>query len=409
MFSAFRDGWDTLRTMPYRWIHAIVMSLLISLPGAAAMAQETSATAPPAQPTRTDDRLLAAARAGGEYLVRMTEADGQFIYSYDPQRDRPNVVSYNMLRHAGSIYSMCELYAVTRDAELLAAIERAIGYMKASIRPYQGREEQKVLLDRFVDIKLGGNGLGIIALAEYAKVTGSREDLELMRQLARWMVDSQSPAGEFTMHIVDFRTGKKDSHVSAYYPGEAILALLRLHDLDPDPKWLDSAEKAAEWLIEVRDKGVPVAKLPHDHWLLYGLNELHRKRPRDLWLNHAEKITTAMMDSQHGSDAPDPQWAGGWYVPARTTPTSTRVEGLLAATSLFRDHGRPEVARRTHEAALRGIDFFLRAQHHAADDFPNPARAAGGFGETLADDDVRIDYVQHAISALLAARRLEGR
>jgi hypothetical protein len=389
-----------------RWLSCFFGLLALDAGDAVVFADEERARAPATQPV-AEDRLLLAAQAAGEYLVRMTGDDGQFVYSYDPRRDRPNVMSYNMLRHAGSIYAMCELYAVTRDPQLLAAADRAIGFMKDRIRPLEGRDDQSVLLDRFEKIKLGGNALAIIALAQHAQVTGSREELDLMRKLARWIVDSQTPAGEFASHIINVRTREPDDHVSAYYPGEAILALLRLHAIDRDPRWLDSAEKAARWLIEVRDQGVPVEKLPHDHWLLYGLNELHRSRPRPLWLDHAEKLTTAMIREQHGDDAPDPAWVGGWYVPARTTPTSTRVEGLLAATALFRDHGRPEAARRAHAAAVRGIGFFLRAQHHASDNFPNPARAAGGFGETLTADDVRIDYVQHAISALLAARRLE--
>lgn len=385
----------------------IAMALLIGGLGCVACVGQVEVETGPADVAESGPDFLGPARAGGAYLVRMTEADGRFVYDYDPHRDRENVVAYNMLRHAGSIYAMCELYEVAPDPALRAAIARAIGFMKQRIRPYQQRPDQAVLLDRFEKIKLGGNALGILALVQHARITGERGDLEVMRQLARWMLSTQTPAGEFTPHIIDVETNKPDDHVSAYYPGEAILALLRLHDLDPDPAWLDAAERAARWLIEVRDRDRPIEDLPHDHWLLYGLNELHRKRPDALWLDHAAKLVEAILRTQHGADAPRPEWAGGWYVPARTTPTATRVEGLLAAAALFRDHDRAADAARAHAAALAGIAFFCRAQHQPDDGFPNWSRAQGGFGETLTEEDTRIDYVQHAISALLAAHRWE--
>ncbi|MGB6338068.1 MAG: hypothetical protein WBG96_20885 [Thermoanaerobaculia bacterium] len=69
--------------------------------------------------------LLAAATRAGEYLERAVAADGRFVYSYLPKTDREKE-SYNILRHAGTVYSMLELYAVTQRPELLAAARLAL-------------------------------------------------------------------------------------------------------------------------------------------------------------------------------------------------------------------------------------------------------------------------------------------
>jgi hypothetical protein len=55
--------------------------------------------------------------------------------------------------------------------------------------------------------------------------------------------------------------------------------------------------------------------------------------------------------------------------------------------------------------ALRlGVEFQLRTQLGGATaiHMPQPGRALGGFHEALDDYEVRIDYVQHNISSLLA-------
>jgi hypothetical protein len=78
--------------------------------------------------------LLNAAVQGGEYLKRMTNSDGSFIYEYHAEHD-VSADEYNILRHAGTTYSMLELYAVTEDVELLASAESAVGYLQAQVKP----------------------------------------------------------------------------------------------------------------------------------------------------------------------------------------------------------------------------------------------------------------------------------
>ena len=48
------------------------------------------------------ERLLKAARSGGEYLLRMQKSDGSFQYSYDALHDRFENATYNTLRHTGT-------------------------------------------------------------------------------------------------------------------------------------------------------------------------------------------------------------------------------------------------------------------------------------------------------------------
>ncbi len=365
------------------------------------------------------ESLLEAAREAGDYLARAVGTDGRFVYSYRPKTDQERS-KYNILRHAGTIYSMIELYQVTGDEELLATAERAVAFLGRAIEhcptgaEFGGSAQAACVIEKGF-VKLGGNALGIIALAKHAEVTDSDVLLPVIDRLGLWLLATQNDAGEFIAHKVDQKTGELDDHVSQYYPGEAVLALLRLSRLHgsrsrataKNDRWLDAAEKGARWLIETRDRDVSDHRLNHDHWLLYALNELHRRRPDPLYLKHAERITGAILRLQNRRP-PYPDWLGTYYNPPRSTPTATRSEGLAAAYLLARDFGRQEPAARLLEGLKLGVRFQLKTQFRPESVLylPDPRRTLGGFRRGLDNYEIRIDYVQHNISALLLLRRI---
>ena len=351
----------------------------------------------------TPELLLESARLGGDYLTRSVEADGRFVYAYRPKTDDvPD--KYNIVRHAGTIFSMMELYEVTGDPQLLAATERAIGYLQRAIRPCSGSASAAKCVMEDGYVKLGSNALAIVALAKHAAVTGSSAHRELIDQLGLWLLLTQSEAGEFRIHKQSLSTGKRESFTSQYYPGEAVLGLLRG---GREPRWLEAAAKGARWLIEVRDRGIASDRLNHDHWLLYALDDLQRAQPDPIYLVHASRITAAILGSQN-HHPPYLDWLGSYYRPPRSTPTATRSEGLTAAYRMQRDFGSAESAKEILAAIELGIRFQLQTQFRPESVLylPNPRRALGGFHRSLTNFEIRNDYVQHNISSLLALRRI---
>ncbi|MEM7585505.1 MAG: hypothetical protein AAF560_19095 [Acidobacteriota bacterium] len=352
----------------------------------------------------TPELLLETAVEGGAYLTRAVGTDGRFAYSYLPKTDEVRN-RYNILRHAGTIFSMMELYEVVQEPELLAAAERAIGYLQRSIQPCTAGEAEALCVVEDREVKLGGNGLAIVALAKYAEVTGKRSHGDLIAGLGKWILATQGEDGEFKIHKQPFPSGPPDRFRSQYYPGEALLALLR--GGEDEPSWLEATARGARWLIEVRDRGVPTDRLNHDHWLLYALDVLHRRQPHPLYLAHASRITQAMLDRQNRRPA-YLDWLGSYYRPPRSTPTATRSEGLTAAYQLERDFGSSLRADKILEAIELGTRFQLQTQFRpeSALYVADPQRILGGFRRSLENYEIRIDYVQHNISALLALRRI---
>jgi hypothetical protein len=363
------------------------------------------------------DELLEAARQGGAYLARATDEDGKFIYQYQPITDTvPD--TYNLVRHAGTAYAMLEIYEVTHESALLSAAQRAISYLLKFVRPCPDHAEEtacvvepdeRALLGdarrRTEDgvIKLGGNALTALTLAKYTEVTHDDRYRSILQRLGARMLRTQQPNGAFYPQRQTYPAGTITPFRSRYYPGEAMLAMMRVYRLDADDRWLDAVERAAHYLIRVCGQGEP----PHDHWLLYALNELYRARPDPTYLAHALRVAGAIRRSQH-RDPAYPDWFGGYGEPPRSGFAAIRSEGLWAAYCLARDFGDPQEAQEILRALQLGVAFQLQTQFRpdSALYFRRPQRVLGGFHRSLTNFDIRIDDVQHNISGLLGLYRV---
>jgi hypothetical protein len=374
----------------------------------AALAVLRGMVEPPAEVT--PELLLAGARRGAEYLTRVLSSSGRYAYMVHPVDDR-NDTSYGWLRHAGTTYSLFEAYEEFGTPSYLEKGELALRYLDSHLTR-DAASEGKYVLDTNDEEqqKVGGAALALLAFAKHAAVTGKRdgpEGLETMRALARFIIHQQYEDGHFRSNAdVEHETGKKLKRDAIYYPGEAVLALVRLYGIEPQQVYLDAARRGADYIVQVRDAYVSEDNQEHDHWMSYACNELYRVTHDDAYLGHAYKIARAIQKKQRRAEgAPAPDFVGTFYE-GQTTPASTRVEAYDADIVLSRFAGKPEpwLTGPAKEVARS----MLGQQYGPDNDYwlKNPAKSDGGVRESLFVHDVRIDYVQHAISAWLHLARI---
>jgi hypothetical protein len=353
----------------------------------------------------TSQEAFQSAVAGGSYLARSVGPDGRFIYLFYPKTNSiPN--DYNIVRHAGSVWGMLELYDVAPTIELREAINRSMKFellgQATKDCTFQGKEYLCIVENK--NVKLGSNALGAIALSKYMEITGDRQYMDEMLAYGNWALATMDPiSGEFLASTVSHPGGEITSKESQYFPGETILAFLRIYRMDKNAKWLDAAEKAAQYLINVRDAGKEINELQHDHWLLYALNELYRERPNAIYLEHTLKIAQGIINKQN-LNPPYPDWMGSYYNPPRSTPAATRSEGMLAAYKLVRDFGKPEDAEAILKSVEKLIAFQLQTQFRPETTMfvDNPQYVMGAFHADLTNFEIRNDYVQHNVASLVA-------
>lgn len=322
------------------------------------------------------------AATGAEWLAGVVNAQGKFRYRFDP--DNPDATTgYNLLRHCGTIWSMVEISnQIGPIPPVVAAGRRAVQRLiDRNIWPYAKRDARCVVgADK---VKLGGNGLAILALLEMVQATGLKHYITLARGLAEYIALQQLPDGDF-LHKRRFSTDKPIAFRSDYYTGEALFGLLRLHDVTGESRWLEVAERSEEQLAQ---RGYGVAA--QSHWMLYALERLHRVNPRPIYLAHARAIVDDIVAKP------------GYRATDRSTPIACRSEGLLAYIRLCRRLPKsPELD--AHIADCIGVvrdNLQLQLKYRQAD---------GTFVRGAGSREVRIDYVQHNISSFLGYWKLPG-
>src|SRR5690625_3417403 len=130
------------------------------------------------------------------YFKHFVDQKGKQVYSYYPTYDEYEK-KYNILRHAGSVFSMIQTYNLMTDEELLDNIEKSLEYLIGKTKLIKQNKKQRVVVERD-KMKLGGNALAIIAMAEYTKVTKDNKYLQIMQELANWIKAIQNEDGSFS-------------------------------------------------------------------------------------------------------------------------------------------------------------------------------------------------------------------
>jgi hypothetical protein len=367
-------------------------------------------------PELTPEVLRERIAMAGAQLTRETSEDGAITYEYQAAEDKLGGDDYNILRHAGTTYSMMQAYRVTGERATYDAAVRAMGFFRLAMKEDESHPGEFFVrsvahlngrgLPRIGSrAKLGGIGLGLCMMAELEKSVPGTVDMNLVRGMAAHVERSQNPDGSFDS-FYDWNGREKSIRKSIYYSGEAILGLLRYHQLTGDQHFLDVAVKGADYLVHKRWRSLGISiYTPPDAWLLQALEEMDRVAPDKARERYA--FAVGEMIARHklmdplvapvdmlGADISGPS-----SFPNAATAGSFG-EALSAAARL--EHRRRPGQTRFLTFAMYNAQFQLRNQFWGPNEYflPNPERAHGGFRIKQDDAEIRNDYTQHNLSGL---------
>jgi hypothetical protein len=369
---------------------------------------------PPAVKPVPIQEIVEARDQAAAYLVNHQNKNGSFVYVLHPDR-KVKKRSYNLLRHAGSIYSLAMAYRQAPSPALEKTMIKAAEYLLEKIAHLDASPEAAAVWGKGKKgeprkmAKLGGAGLALIALSEVEKIAPGTTPKATLHGLGQFMRLMQKPAGDFHSKYAD--SGPYGEWVSLYYPGEAILGLLMLDDIYPDSRWRDTVDKGLLFFARER-KGKD--NTPPDHWMLIALGKYFVKnrnispKTRELHIGHSRQIVQYILKEQITN--PSRRAFGAFDNAGRTTPATTRLEGLLASIRLFDEKKDKELIARMDAAIHRGMHFVLKSQIQSGELKGGFPRVGGPLpvpkSEKQRDflrraNEVRIDYVQHALSAMV--------
>lgn len=199
-----------------------------------------------------------------DYLFNMIQDDGKFIYGYNPLTDKKNN-NYNILRHAGSVWSCIVSYDGSTDKK--AKIDSALDYLNDVIRK---KDDNTYFIAEVKDseIKLGGNALSIIAMCEYTDKFSDFKYIDTIKKLGNGILSMCHSDGSYTHVLNENDFSLKAEYRTVYYDGEATFALCKLYGITKDDKYLNAAKKSMDYFIEERYTQYA------DHWISYATNEI---------------------------------------------------------------------------------------------------------------------------------------
>jgi hypothetical protein len=341
--------------------------------------------AAPAQVTPGLSRQIVAESLA--HLTRISLPQGRFIYGHAVDDISTPTEGYNLLRHCGTLWFMARAAAQTHpSADQIGAIRRATGFIGRKLQPtpWAAPDHPSLALVGKDMVKLGGLGLGLLALAEVralpalhgdnhpALPLGLDETIVRMRRYALDEID-----GDDFRHKRSFPGGEVQSFRSDYYTGEAILGLLVSGKADPDLARVTTA-------ILRRGSGVAL----QSHWMAYAACEAVETGLVPEALGSA--YLTGLMEAMVGDTL--------YRYRRQSTPVACRTEAMTRVLMLARRIPgilSPDLLDRIRTSAAENLqiqlDWYKEGQFWKGDD----------------DHKVQIDYIQHNATAFLHWAMLE--
>ena len=370
------------------------------------------------------------------YLNEQISADGKFIYNRHLDHNIQLQPDYNIPRHLGSIYSLVMMDDYRAGSMDDIKVASSIRFIKENT--FEKNHDARMAIWTTARLtadgeggdlmKLGSAGMALISFAPLVDRFPDIISRDLLKQIGNSIIHFQKTDGEF--HSIMYRDGSfEKGWKSLFYPGQAIFGLFELFRITEEEKYLDAAIKSLLYLESSR-KNISSEDMPADHWSLIasakilGYDGVDNEIKQRI-LSHAEKVVRSIL-SQQIKESRYESLIGGFSLKGEITPTSTKVEGLTAIYPFLSDR---ELMRQTKSCLELAIDFIVRTQIREApfqgawtramirDDIrPGTIGRTGDRTESFIDrkrrehnkaaGEIRIDYVQHALSALIGYQQL---
>ena len=274
------------------------------------------------------------------YICNSVNSQGMFNYEVKVRYKSGEIEhkdSYNVLRHAGAIYSLVdscyakgsELYSDEQRAlychDSLGKITETVDWLvretvdvvpgvglSAVYKPHRSHRKGNSTDRR---LALGGQGLGMVAFAGANEVKPNEEKmvrLQILEEIGNFtMKVLQKDNGTFYPFYYPYKMpfGASNQPHSLYYPGEACLGLTYLYkafkgegnierEIIMSGLYLEAAAKGLEGLANERETWPPET-IPPDHWALIATAEILPFLPasrHDKLLKHAASVVKVMHD-----------------------------------------------------------------------------------------------------------------
>ncbi len=353
-------------------------------------------------------QMYLSAQRGADWLCRANQSDGRFIHGYLPALRAP-LEGDHYVRQVGAAFALGRAARFLHQERYAAVARQAIlTLLLETTSDAQDPHVRYTTLPVALINRLGAAGLLTLAINE---LPSPAEDLlEQSEQLCTYIRKQQLSDGALSYADPGSQVGIDPEGIN-YYPGEALYGLMRSQQYRP-----------AAWKIDVVRKALPYYRawwrahksLTLVSWQTAAYTEAYLLTKEQQFADFVVEMNDWVCGHQYTQlDPRHPLWIGGFRESgegdapgsAPQVTSASYAEGLADACRVARqaqDRTRYHTYREALERCLQFLNTLqyteANTQHFA--DWYRPV-LLGAFFASHHDGNLRIDYTQHAVNALV--------
>ena len=334
------------------------------------------------------ERLSQYANWHSNYLARQQRPDGSFYSYYEPFQDQQSDEQV-LSRSAHTAWVAARAHQLLSRPDLLEVSEKAI----ARMIPLLSEDGCWICGDESPNIS--EIAFLVLALCSLPETNLHRTRIDSLTETL-WTAARQ-PHGRILTHR---DPTANDDLFQDYFPGQVLLALAVLSQQNPAQVDLDVVHRCfkyyrhrfryqrhfgqVSWLMQAFANWWQVTRDGCFAEFVFEIGD---------WILTYQQEKTGGFINDHQSDSPG-------YT------TAVYLEGIGAAFRVAASLGDSERSERYRRSFLEGFRFLDRLilQPRDASILPNFELACGGLRESLYSSRIRLDFVQHSLSAILEFR-----
>lgn len=369
--------------------------------------------------TDLQKQMAHCAQRGAEWLFRMNDVKGRFEHGHVPAL-AVALDGDHLLRQAGAAFALARAARFTGEERYAARATQAVLALLDETEP--DNKDTQILhsaLPTEVVNRLGAAGYLVLAVHELA--APQPDLLDKAEQLCGYVRKQVRTDGSLACAEAseDGKFPADDAEAINAYPGVALYGLLRSHKLRPAAWKLETARKALAFYRNWWKTHKDPAFVP---WQTAACAEAFALTKETAFAEFAFEMNDFLCGLQYDQINPRQQrWYGGFmgWSEGRAVETAPRIqsadyaEALAAACRIAGEQA--DIARHERYGAAfeRSFQFLVTLQYtdgntkHFAAWYRD--KISGGFHASHQDGNLRIDYTQHAVAALVQYLELVGK
>jgi len=336
------------------------------------------------------ERLEGSIVRQGKWFAKNQTEEGDFVYERISASGEVKE-GHNMVRQAGALYGLGQLYAHTKDPEVAATIEKGLGYFR-EITATMSAEASAITYNEVTNTNT--TALLVLGLVEYLEVDEAlqtTENLEYLVRLSNYLVSTQTSTGAY------INTYKPTPSESDYNNGETMYALIRSYRLTRKQPYLLSVKRMANYAIFHYG--------PRDYnssffsWGMAGFAHLYQVEPDEKYWEFMRAYAVKYMVSRGNGYE---QYLSGKTKEPIIPSASVFLEGVshIAWIAKEKDVSFSNMLTRHTQRVLQHLLMYEINSPYGA--FVSESDVVtGAVCATVGCETTRIDFLQHNMSAII--------